>query len=208
MDNNKQDLEPKIIETARECFINHGYAETSMSEIAAEMRISRTTLHYYFRTKDKLFEAVIGSIVSSIAPYVTNIITQESLTIKERIKRVVDIYYIVFKKYPRLPMFLYSELSRDPAHMFDVMDREGVYTYFRSLVVSMNKLMEYHFIHNVALRELALTFYSMLATPFVANPICHEMLGEDETYEQFLESWKETISTTINAQLLGFRAFY
>lgn len=208
MDNNKQDLEPKIIETARECFINHGYAETSMSEIAAELRISRTTLHYYFRTKDKLFEAVVGSIVSSVAPYVTNIITQESITIKERIRRIVDIYYIVLKKNPRLPMFLWSELNRDPAHIFDVMDREGVYAYFRSLVKSMDKLMEYHLIHNVSLRAVGMTFYSMLVMPFVAKSLCYEMLGEDETYEQLLEQWKETISNTINAQLLGFRAFY
>lgn len=208
MDDNKQDLEPKIIETARECFINHGYAETSMSEIAAELGISRTTMHYYFRTKDRLFEAVAGSIVSSIAPRVTNIIAQERLTIKERVKCVVEVYYSLFRRHPRLPLFLLNELNRDPLHMYAVMEREGVLSLFHVLEGSMNKLMEYNYIHNVSLRSVAMTFYPMLVTPFVARPFCQNMLAEDETYDQFLDSWKETISQTISVQLLGVRALY
>lgn len=52
--NNNEDLEKKIIEAAKELFIENGFAETSMSDIAAKVGINRPALHYYFRTKDKM----------------------------------------------------------------------------------------------------------------------------------------------------------
>ena len=57
--NNNEDLEKKIIEAAKELFIENGFAETSMSDIAAKVCINRPALHYYFRTKDKMFQAEI-----------------------------------------------------------------------------------------------------------------------------------------------------
>jgi len=208
MDNHKEDLEPKIIETAKECFVKYGYAEASMSIIAQEMGISRTTLHYYFRTKDRLFEAVGGSIVSTIAPQVTNIVTQENLSIKERVGLIVDAYYVVFKKHPRLPVFLIGELNRDYDHMFSVMYHEGVFNFFYALVNDLKKVMENNYIHDVSLRSVGLTFYSMLVMPFLTQPVCQLVREEYETFDEFLESWKKTICTTINTQLLGIRSMY
>ena len=46
------ELEYQIIETAKQLFIEKGFVETSMSDIAAKVGINRPTLHYYFRTKD------------------------------------------------------------------------------------------------------------------------------------------------------------
>ena len=56
--NNNEDVEKKIVEAAKELFIENGFAETSMSDIAAKVGINRPVLHYYFRTKDKMFQAV------------------------------------------------------------------------------------------------------------------------------------------------------
>ena len=56
-------LEQRIIETAQQLFIEKGFTETSMSDIAHTVGINRTTLHYYFRTKDKMFQAVFNKII-------------------------------------------------------------------------------------------------------------------------------------------------
>ena len=71
------ELEYQIIETAKQLFIEKGFVETSMSDIAAKVGINRPTLHYYFRTKDRMFQAVFGSIVMSLLPKVQEIIQQE-----------------------------------------------------------------------------------------------------------------------------------
>lgn len=66
--NNNEDVEKKIVEAAKELFIENGFAETSMSDIAAKVGINRPVLHYYFRTKDKMFQAVFGNIILSLFP--------------------------------------------------------------------------------------------------------------------------------------------
>lgn len=46
-----------ILEAAREAFLEQGFAATSMSEIAARVGGSKTTLYNYFRSKEELFAA-------------------------------------------------------------------------------------------------------------------------------------------------------
>ena len=52
-------MEQKIVSAAKKLFIEKGYEETNMTDIAAEIGINRPTLHYYFRTKDIMFKAVL-----------------------------------------------------------------------------------------------------------------------------------------------------
>lgn len=58
MATNDNNIENKIIETAQQLFVKNGFTDTNMSDIAAAVGINRPTLHYYFRTKDKMFQAV------------------------------------------------------------------------------------------------------------------------------------------------------
>ena len=82
-------LEQRIIETAQQLFIEKGFAETSMSDIAQAVGINRPTLHYYFRTKDKMFQAVFYKIIVSIVPQIHNILTQD-IPFLERIDKILD----------------------------------------------------------------------------------------------------------------------
>ena len=60
----KADRRRAIIEVAERSFLEHGYGQTSMSTIAAELGGSKTTLWSYFRSKEELFEAVIDSKIA------------------------------------------------------------------------------------------------------------------------------------------------
>ena len=47
-------IEQNVIACAHRLFIEKGYVNTSMSDIAAAVGITRPALHYYFRTKAAL----------------------------------------------------------------------------------------------------------------------------------------------------------
>ena len=81
-------IEQTIINTAKQLFIEKGYTDTSMSDIASRAGINRSTLHYYFRTKDRMFQAVFGSIVSAFFPKATAIILDSDTPYMERISRI------------------------------------------------------------------------------------------------------------------------
>ena len=72
-----ENIETRIIEAAKQEFIEKGFEQTSMSDIAAVVGINRPTLHYYFRTKDKMFQAVFASIVSNFLPHIDAIFSQD-----------------------------------------------------------------------------------------------------------------------------------
>jgi AcrR family transcriptional regulator len=50
--------EDVIVEAARAVFMQKGFAATRMCDIAQTAGINQALLHYYFRTKDKLFSIV------------------------------------------------------------------------------------------------------------------------------------------------------
>ena len=52
------EMEPRIIEAAKRVFVRKGYEAATMSDVAAEVGIGRTALHYYYRTKEILFDAI------------------------------------------------------------------------------------------------------------------------------------------------------
>ena len=112
------ELEYQIIETAKQLFIEKGFVETSMSDIAAKVGINRPTLHYYFRTKDRMFQAVFGSIVMSLLPKVQEIIQQE-LPFIDRVSLILDKYISLFTENPDIPKFICGEIQRDVNHLLD-----------------------------------------------------------------------------------------
>lgn len=64
----EKNIEQQIIQVARQVFIEKGFAEASMTDIARCAGISRTVLNYYFRTKEKLFAAVFSDIIHDFIP--------------------------------------------------------------------------------------------------------------------------------------------
>lgn len=43
------EMEPRIIEAAKRVFVRKGYEAATMSDVAAEVGIGRTALHYYYK---------------------------------------------------------------------------------------------------------------------------------------------------------------
>ena len=55
---NNENLEDRIVDVAKDVFLENGFEMTSMSDIAAKVGINRPTLHYYFRTKNMLLNGL------------------------------------------------------------------------------------------------------------------------------------------------------
>ncbi|SFW70795.1 TetR/AcrR family transcriptional regulator [Amycolatopsis australiensis] len=55
-------LREHILDTAKEAFLEDGFARTSMDAIAARAETSKRSLYAHFPTKDALFLAVVGRI--------------------------------------------------------------------------------------------------------------------------------------------------
>lgn len=191
------DLERQIIETAQQLFIEKGFAGTSMSDIAATVGINRPTLHYYFRTKDKMFKAVFSSIVMSLMPKIHDIIRLD-VSFVDRMGMILDEYIELFTKDPYLPKFICGEIQRDVNHLLEAA-KELQFDAALSLVKdTLLKEMEAGKIKKVPLPMVFLTFYSLLTYPFlVRNLITTLFLDNEEDFTSFLQEWKQHIITEL-----------
>lgn len=203
MNNEELDTESRIIEAAKALFIEKGYTETSMSDIATRVGMNRPALHYYFRTKDRMFDAVFGSIISVLAPKIVGILTQKQLPIAERIGAIVNAYYEVFRRQPALPLFMLKEAQRDVNFVVGTIRRSPAFSNAETIVRSLTDEMQAGRIRTVPLRYLFLTFFGLLTVPFTTKPLCETLMLEDnETYDDLIEGWKPFLRNQLSHLLI------
>lgn len=187
-------MEEKIIEVAKALFIEKGYAETSMSEIAAKAGINRPGLHYYFRTKDKMFEAVFGDILLSIVPKIFDIISQKDMNIERRIEEMIDTYYALFIDNPKLPMFMMREINRDANLLIKTATQLNIHEKFKHSLDSIEQEMKEGKLKQVPIRFMFYNISSLLTIPFLTQDLTYSILLEEgETFEDMLKEWKPYI---------------
>lgn len=86
MQENSKGIESQILEAAKTVFVRKGYDATKMGDIAKEVGVSRTALHYYFRTKETLFGAIFGQLLNEFLPNISLILEKEG-TLLEKLYR-------------------------------------------------------------------------------------------------------------------------
>ncbi|MBS7198061.1 MAG: TetR/AcrR family transcriptional regulator [Bacteroidales bacterium] len=191
---NNENLETKIIEVAKQQFIENGFAETSMSDIAAKVGINRPGLHYYFRTKERMFQAVFGEIVLFLLPKIQDIVLQKEKTVTERVGGVIDAYFEVFSENPRLPLFVMRESNRDVNHLINTLADLRLERNFLEIARSLQDEMDSGRLKPVPLRFVFFTFYSLLIMPFVMKDLCASLfLEKGESFEEMFARWKPEI---------------
>lgn len=189
-----ENLETKIIEIAKQQFIENGFAETSMSDIAAKVGINRPGLHYNFRTKERMFQAVFGEIVLFLLPKIQDIVLQKDKPVTERVGGVIDAYFEVFSENPRLPLFVMRESNRDVNHLINTLADLRLERNFLEIARSLQDEMDSGRLKPVPLRFVFFTFYSLLIMPFVMKDLCASLfLEKGESFEEMFARWKPYI---------------
>lgn len=195
-----ENLETRIIKAARALFVEKGYAETSMSDIALRVGINRPVLHYYFRTKERMFQAVFGDIVLSVVPVVMDIIRQREKSVTERVTEVVEAYYALFLSNPRLPMFVIREMNRDATCLLRTAEQLGLPEKLGAILDHLHQEMQTGRLRNVPPRFLFFNLYGLLTIPFLTQDLTHSLfLEQGERFEEMLEKWKPYVIS----QLVG-----
>lgn len=62
MANNELNTEDKILQAANSIFLLFGYHGTTIRQIATKEDVNKAAIHYYFRSKKKLYLKVVENI--------------------------------------------------------------------------------------------------------------------------------------------------
>ncbi len=84
MSNNTISTEDKIFQAAHHIFLLYGYHGTTLQKIAKEARVNKSAIHYYFRSKEKLYVKVVDSVIDLILDTEFEIILNQEIFKKQR----------------------------------------------------------------------------------------------------------------------------
>lgn len=184
-------LEEKIIAVAKEVFIEKGFDGASMSDIAARVGINRPTLHYYYRTKDKMFQAVFLSIIQSFIPKIHDVFIDANKPLTERITVVVNTYLEVLKSNPYLPMFVMREINRNAIDFINAVKPIFMDKFLNQIKNYLLSAMEKGEIKKLPLRIVFNTFYGLMLFPFLSKDLI--FMESDKEFNDLIDEWKPYI---------------
>ncbi len=197
----KDNTEEKILNAAQTVFIKKGMDGSRMQEIADEAGINKALLHYYFRTKQKLFEAIFKKVFKQTFPNIGEFMLS-NLPIEEKLSIFIERYISLLLKNPFFPSFIIKEISRDPKFLATVIRSQGVNP--NKLFEMFENEMEAGKIMRMDPRDLMINILALSIFPFVAKPLINIMFFESDkkAYNAFLKKRKESVKEFILNSIL------
>ena len=193
-----KDLSPeeKILNAAKRVFENKGMSGARMQEIADEAKINKSLLHYYFRSKQLLFEAVFKTAFNRLAPQINKIFNSDA-SIFEKIKDFSNNYTAFMIRQPYLPNFIFQELNRNPDFVKELISTKS----FPSMKKFQNQItvaVNNGEIRPIASEQLFINILALNVFPFIGAPLLKGFINaDDKEYKTILEHRKTDVSDFI-----------
>lgn len=196
MAENIDSAEQRIFDAAHELFVLKGLDGAKMQEIADRAGINKALLHYYYRSKEKLYEMVAKAVISRAIPVIRNLVESEE-ALEQKISRFIDFYIELISRNPFIPLFIINELNKHPDRFFDTIlpkDLPKPQVFFRQVEeeIAAGRLRP------IKPQHVLVNIVSMCVFPFVAKPMMQIVLGlSQEEINQFLAERKEEVKTFV-----------
>lgn len=193
--------EDRILEAARQTFQNNGFEGTTMQEIADSAKINKAMLHYYFRSKEKLFDKIFQELFVNFLNSVGSIFDTD-ISYLDKIRLFISAHIDFLIKNPHLPTFIMHEINRNPKLLINAMSLNNDDNRFRKFIQDTLKEIQNGQIKAVDPRHLFINILSLNIFPIVAKPLFMSVLRTDQAgYSDFLEERKTVIFNTIRELL-------
>jgi TetR/AcrR family transcriptional regulator len=191
MSENDKLTEEKIFEAATEVFVEKGMDGARMQDIADEAGINKALLHYYFRSKEKLFTAVFEMIARNLFKKFAPVL-DKNLSLEEKIRFFFKEHISFLQQNPRLPGFLLNEISRNPARIRKILSHINIEKVWEELYEQHKEEFKRYNLTKDSMPQVMISMAAMSVFPFAAKGIIEAVLGKiDVKFNDFIEERKD-----------------
>ena len=190
----------KIFDAAHEVFVQKGMDGAKMQEIADRAGINKALLHYYYRSKEKLYEMVARAIIGRAVPIIREFL-ETDYPLEEKIRHFVTFYVDLIARNPYIPIFVISEMNKHPDRFTDhILPKEipkpDVFLRQVEAEIAAGR------IRPIKPQHLLVNMVSLCIFPFVAKPMLRIVIGMNaQEMRTFLDERKEEVLRFILASL-------
>jgi TetR/AcrR family transcriptional regulator len=191
--------EKAIIEAATRLFLEKGFASTSTTEIAKVAGCNQAMVHYYFRTKDRLFEAVFADKFEGFVSSIMDI-SEGDLPFEEKLTQKIGAHFDILMKNPKLPLLFAYELNTNPKRLEAIKEKLGDLPsmVFANFQQELDIEIEKGNIRKMKVIDLIFNIIALNIALFIIGPVLKEFSGiSDEYYDGFIKHRKKENVNTI-----------
>ena len=182
-----------ILQAAKEEFLLKGFAGARTTEIAQKAGVNHAMLHYYFNTKEQLFEQVMAEVIALFRDSVASVFEQSDMPVLEQIKEAMSRHFDFVRQNPLLPRFIINEISVRPEYIESLKSKllPIAGNAFRKLQHSLDEASARGEICQIDARTLLIDVISMNLFVFIAHPIVTQMQPVLGDLNAFYEARKQ-----------------
>ncbi len=180
-----QQTENRILAAAQQVFVRRGIAGARTQDIAEAAGVNRALINYYFRSKQKLAEAVFIRAAQSLFPRLLQTLASD-LPLREKLTQVVDFEIETLSANPFLPLYVLAELQYHPTRLKTLVTQIVPLQQIQSVVLAklqhqLDAEAEAGRLRPTKAEDLIVLLMSTLVYPFAAAGMIELILGLDET---------------------------
>jgi len=194
-----QTTEQAILETAEKLFLEKGFALTSTTEIARVAGCNQALVHYYFRTKDRLFDAIFEkSATVFISAFLDKM--DDNIPFEEKIRKKIETHFDILRANPKLPFLFFNELNTNPGRLSLLKDKTGgMYKpLFSAIDEELKVEIEKGSVRPMTAMDLMLTILSLNLALFMSGPVLQAITGLTGTeFQKLIENRRREHVTVI-----------
>ncbi len=182
--------EERILEAATKVFTEKGYEATRTRDIAQEANINIASLHYYYRSKEKLFELVVRRAMNDSSKHMDQIFSS-NLPLHEKIRQFVVGYIDFLKVNPFIPMFILSESQKDPEKIDRLLNKDET---MKKIEIQLESLIAEGVIRPINMTHFISNMIALVIFPFLSKSLlCMQNDLSEQDFQQMLEERKEMV---------------
>jgi len=187
------DTEKRILTAARTVFVRRGTSGARMQEIAEEAGVNQALLHYYFRSKERLSEAVFTEVAGRMFPALIQILGGDG-SISEKVDDIVNMYLDTMSRSPFLPGYLISEMQHHPERVPQLIKGIAGVELSTALAPILEKLdrqisseARAGRMRRISAQQFMSNIISLCVFPFAAQPMLRAAFGlDDDGFAKFI----------------------
>lgn len=197
----KQTKEQAILLAAEQEFMTKGYDGARTTSIAEAAGVTHAMLHYYFRTKDQLFERILHEKMSLMASSILAVLGDPKLPLPVRIEQGIVHHFDCLMANPELPRFIINEVVTHPDRQ--KLMQENISNIAGQLFAQLQKDIDAAAqrgeVERIDVRMLMLDLLSLNIMPFLTYPVIENLFSDITGDRQaFFEARKaESVETIL-----------
>lgn len=197
--NNTEYMKLKILSWVESEFLNYGYRNFSMNEIANQLHISKKTIYKIFSTKEELIRAAIINQLSNPYNNVIKIFKDESDIIVKfiNLSEIVEKYYSVFNDTSL------AKLRHNFRNLADYIEQFRIHRIIPQIILLLRVGKERELILDIPEEIIIKVFTSALGSIAASKSDGLSVYSYHQTFRQAFDILLNGILTTKGKQILN-----